>query len=342
MTNTTLILGGVAVLIVVLVLVAIDRWGVFESDDENANSGTERLRQEAEREYDDYTVSIFKKHKTLTLPAKVLTVCVSLIFVGGLAYVYLTLKNGAPVELPYANAMQQFAVVAVSFFVGVGYANRRERGRLEIIHEDRDGEVRKSETKYFRPSEMEADRDGNPIVYETFRTRILGLFERRKLAVHDRELRGKRAILHDKIAHEIPSHATQIRDNEWVILTTQRKTTENPDQKAADYRYAPPIQLDYESYVKQRERVQKMEMKYDSMKAQLAETEQEVRRLSDRLEAKDTDVRESFKNDMLEILNTLQQTSAKYTVKQDRGRERQPRSQRDIEELNGDGEGVSA
>mgnify|MGYP000356769068 CR=1 FL=1 len=74
MVNVVLI-GAIAVVIVLLILGALDRWDVFGDDSENADSGTDRVKQEARRE-GEFDVSLLKKHKTLTMPAKVVAVSI--------------------------------------------------------------------------------------------------------------------------------------------------------------------------------------------------------------------------------------------------------------------------
>ncbi len=88
-----LLVGIIAVVIVLLILGALDRWNVFGDDRENPESGTDRVKQEARRE-GDYSVSLLKKHKTLTLPAKVLAISLGLLVLATGVFAYFSLKNG--------------------------------------------------------------------------------------------------------------------------------------------------------------------------------------------------------------------------------------------------------
>jgi len=201
-----LLVGVIAVVIVLLILGALDRWNVFGDDRENPESGTDRVKQESRRE-GDYSVSLLKKHKTLTLPAKVLVVSLGALVLATGVFAYFSLKNGAPVEVPYANYVEAAGIATVAIAGGVGYRAKKdnERGELEVVYEDQDGSEEGSETVYFDPTESTTNKDGNLVVYEHFPARILGLFGRRKLVAHDRELRSERGILSDIVAHEIPT-----------------------------------------------------------------------------------------------------------------------------------------
>lgn len=280
-------LGAVAIVIVLLILGALERWNVFSDDRENPDSGTERVRQEARRE-GDYNVSWLQTHKTLTLPAKVVMICMGLIVISTGVYVYFVLKNGAPVEVPYANAIKAGAVGIVGVVAGVGYRGVKEgqRGRVDIIYEDEDGGEKDSERIWFDPAETTTNTDGNTVVHEHFQSRIFGLFGRRKLVAHDRELRAGRAILGDIVAHEIPDHAVKIGESHYVIRTQGQRVKSGPST-AADYYYRSPIELPYQTYLQQRERTEKLEMRIETKDAKLGEAQAQLRDLRRRLETQE-------------------------------------------------------
>ena len=174
-----LLIGVIAVVIVLLILGALDRWNVFGDDRENEGSGTDRVKQEARRE-GDFSVSLLKKHKTLTMPAKVVVLCMGLLFLATGVFAYFSLKNGAPVEVPYAGAMEATAIGVAGVGGGVLYRAKKdkERGQVEVVYEDDGGDEEASETIWFDPAESTTNSDGNLIVYEHFPNRILGLFGR--------------------------------------------------------------------------------------------------------------------------------------------------------------------
>ena len=325
-----LILGAIAIVIVLLILGALDRWNVFGDDRENPESGTERVKNEARRE-GDFSVSWLKKHKTLTLPAKVVVVCLGLIVLSTGVYAYFTLKNGAPAEGPYANALKIGAIAVGALFAGVAYRAKsdRTRGRLDVVHEDKDGTVESTETVWYAPSEATTNKDGRSIVYEHFPTRILGLFGRRKLIAHDRELRAERSILGDIVAHEIPYHAVQLDEHHYQIRTQERVVTTGVSN-AADYRYRTPIELPYQNYLQMQERNSKLEMRLDTMNAKLGEAQTQLSDLQRRLKTQDYRSMEDAREEIMETLERLPSTNESVEIRNDRSPQRLPTDQRDL------------
>lgn len=338
MPSNMLYIGITAVIVVLMILIAIDRWNVFGNDDANEDSGTDRINRQ-ERRDQDFSVPLTKKHKQLTLPGKIVVLSIGFLILGTSVYIYLVLRNGAPVEVPYANAMQVAAIVIVSIFSGVAYSNSKTRGEATIIYEDEDGEKERTEKIYFSPDEVERNSDGEPVIKEHFATRFLGLWGRRKLVGHDRELRGKRPMLGDVVTHEVPSHAVKVGENEWQWRTQEQQVSE--DVADPDYHYTPPIVIPYQRYVRQQERVDKMEMKLDSIKARYGEAQVEIRRLRRKIENREVDEKDDFIDLLKELQHALQPRRQDVTVQQDRRPERRPQSQRDVEEFEADIEGAA-
>lgn len=325
-----LLIGVIAVVIVLLILGALDHWDVFGDDRENEDSGTDRVKQEARRE-GEFNVSLLKKHKTLTMPAKIVVVCFGLLILATGVFAYFSLKNGAPVEVPYAGAMEATAIGVAGVVGGVLYRGKkeRERGQIDIVHEDDTGDEESTETVWFDPAESTTNSDGNLIVYEHFPNRILGLFGRRKLVAHDRELRSERGILSDVVAHEIPAHAAKLDENHYLIKT-QEQTVTNGVSNAADYQYRTPIELPYEAYLKQNERMQKLETKLETKDAILGETQTQLRELQRRLETQDIRTYEEAKGEIMDIITQIPRGNKRVEVSTDRRPERLPKSQRDM------------
>ncbi len=325
-----LLIGVIAVVIVLLIIGALDRWNVFGDERENEASGTDRVKQEARRE-GEFNVSLLKKHKTLTLPAKVMVVSLGLLFLATGVFAYFSLKNGAPVEVPYAGALEASAIAVVAVGGGVAYRGKKERtrGKVEVVYEDDDGAEEGSETLFFDPAESTTNTDGNLVVYEHFPTRILGLFGRRKLVAHDRELRAERGILSDIVAHEIPSHAVQL-DNHHYLIRTQAQTVTSGISNAADYRYRTPIELPYETYLQQRERMEKLESRLDTKDAILGETQTQLRELQRRLETQEVKTKDEALEQVMEILNQLPTGQKSVEIRNDRAAQRLPKEQRDL------------
>ena len=329
MVNVVLI-GAIAVVIVLLILGALDRWDVFGDDSENADSGTDRVKQEARRE-GEFDVSLLKKHKTLTMPAKVVAVSIGALLLATGVFAYFSLKNGAPVEVPYASALEAGAIAVAGVGGGVVYRAKkdRERGKIEVVYEADDGTDEASETIWFDPAEATTNKDGNRVVLEHFPTRILGLFGRRKLVADDRELRTERGILSDVVAHEIPDHAIQL-DTDHYLIRTQQRTVTTGVSNAADYRYRTPIELPYENYLQQRERTEKLEMRLDTMNAKLGEAHSQLSELRRRLETQDYRGREEALEEIVDVIQQLPTGQKNVEIRNDRGPQRLPKDQRDV------------
>ncbi|WP_324662416.1 hypothetical protein [Haloarcula sediminis] len=327
--------GAIAVVLVILVIAALDRWNVFGDDRENPDSGTDRIKHE-EKAAADYSVSWLKKHKTLTLPAKVVTIAIGGIVISTGVYAYFTLKNGAPAEVPYANAVKSMAIAIIGISGGVAYRGRkdRNRGKLEIIYEDDDGSESSTEIVWFGRGRTETNEDGNPVVFEHFETRILGLFGRRKLVAHDRELRTEATILSDAVSHEIANHAVRIDDGHWVMRTQGHQTSGDPSD-AANYTYRSPINMPYESYLRVKERNSKLETKLDTKDAILAATQSELTDLRRRLETREYRSVEDAREEIMDTIERVPTGTKQVEVRADNRPERMPSEQRDLDASGG-------
>lgn len=327
------IVGIVVVFVVLAILVALDRWGVFQDDREGKSDGTDRVATEARRE-GDYSVSWMKKHKTLTLPGKAVVVAVGGLIAATGVYGYFTLRSGAPVEVPYARQLQGAAIGVVALFGGVALANKKTagRGKLEIVHEDDAGNAESTEEIYFDPEETATNADGREVVREHFPTRILGLFGRRKLVAHDRELRSERSLLSDVVAHEIPDHATKMGENHYLFRTQGRVVKSSPSS-AADYHYRSPIQLHYEQYLEQQEEIAKYEMRLNTMDSTLGEAQVRLQELQRKLKTREYRNREEALEEIKELIQMMPSRTVSNTVKQETSPQRHD-SQADIEDVN--------
>jgi hypothetical protein len=255
-------IGGIAIL---------DRWNLI-GDKRGEDSGEKRLQEQA-AEQADYSLSLWQRHKTLTLPGKLVVAAGGLLVVGTLVFVYLTLRSGAPVEVPYANGMRIGAVVLGTFYVATRRQQQRaqNRGELHVVY---DGEDQTADTIYFDPSNMETDANGNTILYEQRANRFLNLFPKRKLVAHDRELRTRPgALLDDQIAYQLPARAVNTTDNQFYLRAGGRKQTTGVDAPA-DYQFRSPEVLSREAYELMRERTQKMETRLQSEQSKRAVIEQ--------------------------------------------------------------------
>ncbi len=331
-TTNTVIIGVTILAVVLLVIWAITRWGVFEDDAENSDSGTERVQREVERQQ-DFDLSLFKKTRAYSLPVKIIGASLGLLMVGVSVYLYLILKGGAPVEIPYANAMKLGVVVTVAVYAGITVSNWKERGRLEIIYETDDGSEETTDIIYFDPDQNKVNADGNPVVFEQFKRLHFGLWGKFRLVKHDRELRTEGKPLHDRVSHEIPDHAVRVGRHKWVMRTQGQKVNEGPDV-AADYSYRPPDVLPHEVRVRRREEWNKMKTENNSLRAQQAQLEGEVRSLRRELRTKERSDLDDVMDQLEQLQRALGPQNAQYKIEQNRTPERRPESQKDVARMN--------
>jgi len=174
------------------------------------------------------------------------------------------------------------------------------------------------------------DEDGNLIVYETFASRILGLFNRRKLVGHDPDLRAKRVILGDLVDHRIPDHARKVDDNHWTFQTRGTVVNDSPHAAAA-YDYRSPANMSFRESEQMRERINKMQVRMERKDAELAETQQEITRLRRKIQSDSQMTREQILEEIQELMETVQAPqNAHYQLSRKNGSKRHPEDQSEV------------
>jgi hypothetical protein len=274
------LIGVIAIAILLVIGYLVERWGVFEHP--RADGAEQINRDDDESSQERPRIPIRDKPRQLPFELKIISGCLAAL--GGIIgfYAYQLLKNGSPTEFAYTTQAQYAVTALIGVVAGVAYRGEKDSsvGEVHVIYESGDGEtVESEETIYFDRSSVAHQSDGSILVQELRDERIFGLFRRRKLAGHDRKLRSDRP-LGDVVTHEIHSDAVQLDDGVWEMRTQEDKVVSGDKQAAADYRYMPPMRLPYEKQVKQQEQMRKMHIDMRSLRAQLAEAENELEELS--------------------------------------------------------------
>lgn len=273
-----IILGVTAVVIVLLVGYFVTKWGVF--DNESEDEGADSISREEERQQELDRIPLRDKHRQLTLPMKVLLFALALASLITTYYIYRFLKTGSPVTFQYVRELQFMAVAVAGVGGGVWFRSwaRGRVGRLEIDFEGTDGTaVDETNTVYFLYREATARDDGTIKVRALFPTLIASLFPRKRLAGHDPRLRGDRP-LGKRVTYEVPLHARELDDG-YYVRTQGEQIVNGAAPTDVDVRFSPPYELPYKAYVAQREQLQKKETRMDSLRAQKAEAEAQLRDL---------------------------------------------------------------
>ncbi|MWG36230.1 hypothetical protein [Halomarina oriensis] len=342
--NTTFIAVALIGLVALFgTLFALVRFGVIGDRGEDTTA-TDRIQRQVDREdQSGYSIAfpLRARFNRYTLPAKIAGLAANLLVIGAGVYLYFTFKGGAPIELPYVWALEGGAIAVTAAIIGLAAARRQDRfrGEIEVIYEDEDGGIDSTEIVYYDTRTVKKDSEGRPIVAESYETRFLGLFGKRRLAGDVRSLRGKTPFPGEPVTHQIPKEAAEVGPDEWVVRTRGRRANTNqqgvidPDAEA-HYSYRTPITVPYEVHLDREERMSKMEQYAESLDAQLGEAQMEISRLRRKVNLSDDDQIERLAEKIATLQESLPQMypQQSYTVQQS-GAQRHPTSQSEVAEM---------
>jgi len=193
-------------------------------------------------------------------------------------FAFETIRTGSPAEVMFADQLITGAQVAAGVVVGIVGVNMAQKsvGWHHVVYETESGDVR-TESVPINVSGMEADTEGNAVVSEYARTRVLGLFRRTKHVAEDATLDGTHRAPGKPIKHQIPSAiAIAIGENEWITRTAKQTPTQSPDVEA-DYVYSSPIELSYDKFVGMKESNRRKDIRLTSLESTVAVLEKNLR-----------------------------------------------------------------
>ena len=339
--NWNFALIGVVVLVILAVIgLFIERWGVFE--DSRAATGADRVDRSEHGPETRPRIPVRDKPRQLPTELKIISFCFAGICAIVGFYTYQFLKNGSPAEFQYTSQLQFAVLTLLGVGGGVAYRGYKDGsyGEIHVIYESEEGQkIESEETIHFDQTAVEHQQDGSMLVKELRDERLFGLFRRFKLAGHDRRLRSDRP-LGDIITHEIHSDATKLDDGLWEMRTQGDTVVKGGVDKAADYRYKPPLRLPYEKQVKQQEQMRKMGIEMKSLRAQLSAAHGEMDDLIQTIENGEYREYERVMDKIEDAKELVAPKQEHVTVQQDRGQQRrQVNGQRDIGRDNGTSEG---
>jgi hypothetical protein len=182
-------------------------------------------------------------------PSKVLLGSLFVMFVVVAWQVYGFIKTGTPTQLLVAQQTHIVAAVVVGSVVGIGYERRRasHEGYAIAVYEptpENDISEQQPHVIPFDTRDVVRTEDGM-VVHEYGKERFFGLFRNPKRVGDDRTLRHDpdvRRPAADKIAHEIPKQAVEVRDGVYVWKTKGQNVSKSPET-VPDYTYQPPFAL---------------------------------------------------------------------------------------------------
>lgn len=298
---TSLVIGGVVVLVVVGSLVFLARKGYFEPDT-NTESQEERedLSESARAEFD---IPFRKRVGSWSLPYKVFVGSLGLLVVGSGFVTYQVMKTGSPVQ-QFLTREVQYGVVSLIGITGGVYLKSwfdSQVGFLDVIYE-RSGQDNVVERVPYARTNVRR-RNGEVTIPEIESNRLMGLFWRFRQVGEDRRLRGGEKPLDDVITHKIPDHGEEIPDGSGYVV----KTREGGDEilsgatSTADVTYASPNSLSDERATQIREQKRRKEAELQAVKATNAELYKQIRKMRKKIENEEYDSRQDLIRDFREF-----------------------------------------
>jgi len=199
-------------------------------------------------------------------------------------FAFETIRTGSPAEVMFADQLITGAQVAAGVVVGIVGVNMAQKsvGWHHVVYETESGDVQ-TESVPINVSGMEADTEGNAVVSEYARTRVLGLFRRTKHVAEDATLDGTHRAPGKPIKHQIPSTRSRSART-WITRTAKQTPTQSPDVEA-DYVYSSPIELSYDKFVGMKESNRRKDIRLTSLESTVAVLEKELEKLERRLKS---------------------------------------------------------
>lgn len=221
-------------------------------------------------------------------------------------FIYRTLQTGSPQEILYSRWVQTAGIILVAVVATIITVNtiRKREGSLEIEYENPGGENRE-EVIPIDTTEIDADTEGNKIVREYRKGRVVGLFRKQKLVGEDPDLREKEKPPNKPVTHQIPEHATQIGRNTWHIRTKRQKAT--TETGGADYVYHAPLETKYEEQIRRKEELRRKSARIRVLEATVADIERELAKLTDQMESDERSIRKEVLEDLRELQDIVDQ-----------------------------------
>ncbi|MCG1008096.1 hypothetical protein [Halorubrum lacusprofundi] len=281
-------LATIAAVTVAVIVILAALWYMRRKMREDFDEATEHIDSgdpDAAHVKGSSSIPIRARASGLSMTAKVMFGAIGgIILIVGL-FAFETIRTGSPAEVMFADQLITGAQVAAGVVVGIVGVNMAQKsvGWHHVVYETESGDVQ-TESVPINVSGMEADTEGNAVVSEYARTRVLGLFRRTKHVAEDATLDGTHRAPGKPIKHQIPQHAIAIGENEWITRTAKQTPTQSPDVEA-DYVYSSPIELSYDKFVGMKESNRRKDIRLTSLESTVAVLEKELEKLERRLKS---------------------------------------------------------
>jgi hypothetical protein len=299
----------IAILVGILILAGI--WYILRQNREQIEEATEYINQDGERTEQPHqkgsaSIPISARARALSTTAKIMFGSIGLLILIIAIFVYQTVRTGSPAEVMFADQLETGAKVLIGVAVGVigGNLARKNEGLLVNIYETDSGDYRVEELPV-DIQDVDADDEGQKVVTEYKKRRVIGLFRRHKHVGEDPELEGTHRAPGKPVTHQIADHSVEIDDGMWVQRTEGRQKTTDPSTKP-DYIYSAPVELSYDMYINMKESKRRMSQRLKGASATIAVLERELEKLTRMLKSGRYKEREELLDEVERIAGIVQ------------------------------------
>lgn len=298
----TVAVGVFAVLALVLGVIWLARSDILDPSDDDESRDELRARQDSE----DWTIPLRKRYKALPGPARILIIALTATAIAAAYALVQFFRTGAPAD-SFLNREVQYAIVGVVGVVGGIYVTRwfdRRAARVFVAYDSEDEDEVES-IPYMKDSTRV--RNGEKVIKELSKGRLLGLWWRYRQVGERRELReSNQSLPEDLIEHQIPRHAIELPTGDYVVSTRADGDIVLSGGANPDKSYQSKNQMSYEESVRLRERYRRMRTRLRAAEATKAELSNEVKRLRKMIENREYREREDLINDLDKVLSSFE------------------------------------
>lgn len=294
---------AVAVIAIFVGAVAVAlRNGWFSNDRPGQGAQKDELAASSRRE--EFTVPFRRRIRTWPLPIRVFVVVCAGLAVLFAVLSYQMVRVGASPTTYLTVESYLLIIGVVAFVAGVrarAWSDNRV-GWLTVMYDKEDGGGTVERIPFM--AARESIVDGSRIVQTCRDNRVIGLFWRYELVGDRRELRGKNKLPEDVVEIQLPEHAVDAPDG-YAVQTSPDGDRVIPGPDNPDKTYGSPNQLSYERAQAMRRENSQIKIRNQAIEARNAELERQIDRMHQKIQNRQYQEREDFKEDIESLLLPL-------------------------------------
>jgi len=266
-------LATIAAVTVAVIVILAALWYMRRKMREDFDEATEHIDSgdpDAAHVKGSSSIPIRARASGLSMTAKVMFGAIGgIILIVGL-FAFETIRTGSPAEVMFADQLITGAQVAAGVVVGIVGVNMAQKsvGWHHVVYETESGDVQ-TESVPINVSGMEADTEGNAVVSEYARTRVLGLFRRTKHVAEDATLDGTHRAP-GKSRSNTRSPARDRDRRERVDHADGQTDADSEPGRGGGFMYSSPIELSYDKFVGMKESNRRKDIRLTSLESTVA------------------------------------------------------------------------